>query len=90
VEKELEEARAVFEKHGLQIPGEAQSRTSSVILFGDGKEKKRNLKENAKDEVRSIKSGISSNIKRSTAGKFEGGSQFGEHMFIKKGMARGK
>ena len=40
VEKELEEARAVFEKHGLQIPGETQSRTSSVVL-GLSPQKKR-------------------------------------------------
>jgi hypothetical protein len=33
VEKELEEARAVFEKHGIIVPeGAAHSRTSSVIL----------------------------------------------------------
>jgi hypothetical protein len=40
-EKELEEARAVFAKHGLPVSGltGGQSKTSSVILFG-GKGKK--------------------------------------------------
>jgi hypothetical protein len=33
LEKELEEARAVFEKHGIIVPeGAAHSRTNSVIL----------------------------------------------------------
>jgi hypothetical protein len=40
VEKELGEARAVFEKHGLQIPGEGQSRTSSKMLFVDNAKKR--------------------------------------------------
>jgi hypothetical protein len=59
MEKELEEARAVFEKHGLQIPGEAQSKASSIMLFGDnGKTEKAKYKvlgiENGESRANSI------------------------------------
>jgi hypothetical protein len=63
VEKELEEARAIFEKHGLQLPNKlpgianGESRASNVILFGNQKEqqseageKKRNNKIKSKAE----------------------------------------
>lgn len=41
---------------------------------------------NNKDDLKSMKSVISS-TKRSAAGKFEGLTQFGEHMFIKNVMS---
>lgn len=43
-EKEIVEAKAVLEKHGLIADSVVadDKKSSSVILFGDGKEKKRN------------------------------------------------
>ena len=85
VEKELEEARAVFQKHGILVPeGAPHSRTSSVIL-GLYPQKKRANKDKSVmgDGTKSVAS------KRSTTGKFEGGAKFGDYIFIKKGLTNG-
>ena len=62
-EKEIEEAKAVFAKHGIQVLGATgASRTSSVILFGNvGKEKKRDAK--TKEKEGGTKSVVSSKNK---------------------------
>jgi hypothetical protein len=39
-EKEIEEAKAVLEKHGLLSARDNQSRSDSVILFGDSNKKR--------------------------------------------------
>ena len=88
-EKEIEEAKAVFAKHGIQVPGAitGASRTSRAIL-GLSSQKKRADKAESKDKSvmgDGTKSVASS--KRSTTGKFEGGTKFGELEFIKKGKA---
>jgi hypothetical protein len=82
--KEIAEAKAVLEKHGLISEDSKKSKSSSMILFGEGSKEK-------KDEKQSVVDSVKSTItKRSAAGKFEGGTQFGEYLFIKKGMMRDK
>jgi hypothetical protein len=53
-EKEKQLLRELQAKYGMQSEATNQSRTSSVILFGNGKEKKRNQKKNEKDESKSV------------------------------------
>jgi hypothetical protein len=69
-EKEITEAKAVLEKHGL-IAGSVsldykKSKSSSVVLFGDAKqqEKKRNQKKNDMDELKSVTSSKSKNYNK--------------------------
>ena len=65
-EKEIEEAKAVLEKHGLLKAIDNQNRSDSVILFGeeagsssgsDSSNKKREAKAAEKDDMRSVYSG---------------------------------
>jgi hypothetical protein len=66
------------------------------MLFGNGSglKKKRDGKARDKEQEKSgsvmgrTKSVVSS--KRSTTGKFEGGTKFGDYFFIKKGIMRDK
>jgi hypothetical protein len=80
-EKELAEARAVFEKHGLSVATEQRKR-------GEKTEGKASRQE--KSETKSVAgSGISKHTigsKRGTDGKFEGSTTFQENSFKKKGI----
>jgi hypothetical protein len=71
-EKELEEARAVFAKHGFAVPEHiaknSKSRTSSEMLFGDSNadnSKKRETKAVDRDDRMSVVSGRTSKSNRS-------------------------
>ena len=87
-EKEIGEAKAVLEKHGLFKTRESnQSRTSSVILFGqqDNSSVKKIAskaagKQHDKLEQQSVRSGgtINSVISRSTNGRFEAKYKVGD------------
>ena len=72
----MEEARAVFAKHGFSVPEpvakNSKSRTSSEMLFGDNDTNK-----NRETKAKSVAGSVAS--KRSTNGKFEGGSKFGDY-----------
>jgi hypothetical protein len=75
-EKELAEARAVFEKHGLSVATEQRKR----------REKAYDKSITAKSRTSKLTSGS----KRGTDGKFEGMMQFGDNDFTKKGLNKGK
>jgi hypothetical protein len=68
-EKELEEARAVFAKHGFEVPEpvakNSKSRTSSEMLFGEkySSNKKRDTKRARKEDEMSMVSGKTSGSK---------------------------
>jgi hypothetical protein len=90
---------AVLAENGICISGTpiADSRTSSVILFGkedqseNTRGKKRVEKNCDKLEKESAKSGGSHHSKasRSTNGRYEGGTTFNNRLFVKAGMSNG-
>jgi hypothetical protein len=89
-EKEKQLALELMVKYNLGGAAIGESRTSSVILGLSSPQKKKKDKVDDKDKSLrgdETKSMISS--KRSTTGKFEGGTKFGDFIFAKKGHTSG-
>jgi beta-lactam-binding protein with PASTA domain len=84
-EKELAEARAVFEKHGLSVATEQRKRGEKA----EGKACKQEKSE-TKSIAASGKSKHTVGSKRGTDGKFEGITMFGDKSFVRKGQGKGK
>jgi hypothetical protein len=95
-QRKQEYERLQEEFGGTKAPKISKSTTSSQILGLNPVQKKRVRKAGDKDqeklEARSQRSGCSNNSKASrstTNGRYEGGTKFGDCLFIKKGLSKG-